>query len=94
MGPACTYGPLRVVARGQRDSCDCCRHGGDDGQKIESTAREIYYHYSRLNRAAGKERDAVYMLLRIREAMAAKEAGRFETALEVWSSRSFQWRQC
>lgn len=57
--------------------------GGEEGQKIESTAREIYYHYSRLNRAAGKERDAVYMLLRIREAIAAKEAGRFETALEV-----------
>lgn len=61
--------------------------GGEDGKKIESTAREIYYHYSRLNRAAGRERDAVYMLLRIREAMAAKEAGRLEAALEVRSSQ-------
>lgn len=57
--------------------------GGEEGQKMEATAREIYYHYSRLNRAAGQERDAVAMLLRIREAMAAKAAGRFEAALEV-----------
>ncbi|THH11355.1 hypothetical protein EW145_g702 [Phellinidium pouzarii] len=59
---------------------------GEDGRKIETTAREIYYHYARLNRAAGKERDAVYMLLRIREAMVAKEAGRFEAALEAIES--------
>ncbi|KAI5120231.1 hypothetical protein M0805_000045 [Coniferiporia weirii] len=58
----------------------------EDGRKVEATAREIYYHYARLNRAAGKERDAVYMLLRIREAMAAKEAGRFEAALEAIES--------
>ena len=57
--------------------------GGEDGQRIEVTAREIFYHYSRLNRAAGRERDAVAMLLRIREAIAAKAAGRFEAALEV-----------
>ncbi|TDL28937.1 nucleoporin-interacting protein NIC96 [Rickenella mellea] len=60
--------------------------GGEDGKNIEATAREIYYHYSRLNRAAGKERDAVYALLRIREAMAAKEAGRLEAALEAMES--------
>ncbi len=34
--------------------------GGEEGQKVESTAREIYYHYSRLNRAA----DEKGMLLR------------------------------
>lgn len=60
--------------------------GGEEGQKVESTAREIYYHYSRLNRAAGRERDAVAMLLRIREATAAKVAGRFEAALEAIES--------
>lgn len=59
--------------------------GGEEGKRVEATAREMYYHYSRLNRAAGKERDAVYMLLRIREAIAAKEAGRYEAALEVCS---------
>jgi nuclear pore complex protein Nup93 len=57
--------------------------GGEDGQKVESTAREIFYHYSRLNRASGRERSAVQMLLKIREAMAAKAAGKFEAALEV-----------
>ena len=56
--------------------------GGEEGRRVEATAREIYYHYARLNRAAGKERDAVYSLLRIREAIVAKEAGRFEAALE------------
>ncbi|KAH8120687.1 nucleoporin-interacting protein NIC96 [Phellopilus nigrolimitatus] len=59
---------------------------GEDGRRVEATAREIYHHYSRLNRAAGKERDAVYMLLRIREATMAKEAGRFEAALEAIES--------
>lgn len=57
--------------------------GGDEGQKTETTAREIFYHYSRLNRAAGKERGAVATLLKIREAMAAKTAGKLEAALEV-----------
>lgn len=57
--------------------------GGEEGRRIEATAREIYYHYSRLNRAAGRARDAVGVLLRLREATAAKEAGRFEAALEA-----------
>ena len=57
--------------------------GGEGGRRIEATAREIYYHYSRLNRAAGRARDAIGVLLRLREAAAAKEAGRFEAALEA-----------
>lgn len=57
--------------------------GGEDGKKVEQTAREMYRTLSRLNRAAGRERDAVDKLLRIREAMAAKAAGRYEAALEV-----------
>ena len=36
----------------------------------------------------GKERDAVIRLLRVREAMDAKDAGRIETALEVRDSAS------
>lgn len=50
---------------------------------IEKTATEILRHYERLNRAVGKDRDAVIRLLRIREAMDAKNAGRPEVALDV-----------
>ena len=57
--------------------------GGEEGKSIEATAREISHHYSRLNRAAGKERDAIYMLLKIRDATNLKSAGRLEAALEV-----------
>ena len=57
--------------------------GGDEGRRVEATAREIYYHYSRLNRAAGRARDAVGILLRLREATVARDAGRYEAALEA-----------
>jgi nuclear pore complex protein Nup93 len=57
--------------------------GDDDGRRVETTAREIFYHYSRLNRAAGRARDAVGILLRLREASAAKEAESYEAALEA-----------
>ena len=57
--------------------------GGDEGKKVEATAREISYHYTRLNRAAGKERDAIHMLLKIRDAMNLKATGRLDAALEV-----------
>ncbi|KZT24692.1 nucleoporin-interacting protein NIC96 [Neolentinus lepideus HHB14362 ss-1] len=52
-------------------------------QALEQTAGEILRHYERTNKAAGKDREAVVRLLRIREAMVAKEAGRPEVALEV-----------
>ncbi|KAI0056773.1 nucleoporin-interacting protein NIC96 [Artomyces pyxidatus] len=60
--------------------------GGEKGKAIESTASEIVRHYERTNRAVGKEREAVVRLLRIREAMNAKAAGRMEVALEVMES--------
>ncbi|TFK47932.1 nucleoporin-interacting protein NIC96 [Heliocybe sulcata] len=50
---------------------------------LEQTAGEILRHYERTNKAAGKDREAVVRLLRIREAMGAKEAGRPEVALEI-----------
>jgi hypothetical protein len=50
---------------------------------MEQTATEILRHYERTNRAVGRDRDAVIRLLRIREAMDAKAAGRPEVALEV-----------
>ncbi|KAI0053140.1 nucleoporin-interacting protein NIC96 [Auriscalpium vulgare] len=60
--------------------------GGEKGKAIESTAAEIVRHYERTNRAVGKEREAVVRLLRIREALDAKAAGRAELALEVMES--------
>ena len=47
------------------------------------TARELSHHYTRLNRAAGKARDALHMLLKIRDATTLKAAGRLDAALEV-----------
>jgi hypothetical protein len=56
---------------------------GEKGRAIERTATDIMRHYERTNRAVGKDRDAVIRLLRIRDALDAKNAGRAEVALEV-----------
>ncbi|KIM38582.1 hypothetical protein M413DRAFT_447791 [Hebeloma cylindrosporum] len=53
---------------------------------LEKTAAEILRHYERANRAVGRERDAIVRLLRIREAMDAKNAGRPEVALDIMES--------
>ncbi|KAI0693757.1 nucleoporin-interacting protein NIC96 [Cerioporus squamosus] len=58
----------------------------EKARTIERTAADILRHYERTNRAVGKERDAVIRLLRVREAMDAKDAGRVETALELMES--------
>ena len=55
----------------------------EKARTIERTAVDIIRHYERTNRAVGKDRDAVVRLLRVREAMEAKDAGRAELALEV-----------
>ena len=55
----------------------------EKAKAIEKTAVEILRHYERGNRGGGKDRDAVIKLLRIREAMEAKNAGRPEVALDV-----------
>jgi hypothetical protein len=59
--------------------------GGENekGRVIEKTAVEILRHYERMNRAVGKDRDAAVKLLRVREALNAKNAGRPDVALEV-----------
>jgi len=64
--------------------------GGLDekSRKLEQTAAEILRHYERTNRAVGKDRDAVVKLLRIREAIEAKSAGKVEVALDVCGSCS------
>ena len=57
----------------------------EKARTIEKTAADIIWHYERTNRAVGKDRDAVVRLLKIREAMNAKNAGRPEVSLDVWN---------
>jgi nuclear pore complex protein Nup93 len=56
---------------------------GEKGRTIERTASDILRHYERTNRAVGKERESVVRLLRIRDALNAKAAGRMDVALDV-----------
>ncbi|KAG6831646.1 hypothetical protein H0H92_008723 [Tricholoma furcatifolium] len=53
---------------------------------LENTALDIIRHYERTNRAAGKDRDAVVRLLRIREAKDQVAAGRPEVAIDIMES--------
>lgn len=55
----------------------------EKGKVIEKTAIEILRHYERMNRGVGKDREAAVRLLRVREAINAKNAGRPDVALEV-----------
>ncbi|KAF9651296.1 nucleoporin-interacting protein NIC96 [Thelephora ganbajun] len=58
----------------------------EKSKAIEKTAVDILRHYERTNRAVGRDREAVTKLLRIREAINAKEAGRPEVVLEIMES--------
>ena len=55
----------------------------EKARAIEKTAADILRHYERTNRAVGKNREAVIKLLRIREALDAKNSGKPDVALEV-----------
>jgi nuclear pore complex protein Nup93 len=59
---------------------------GDREREMEKTARDVLRHYERTNRAPGREREAVVRLLRVRDALDAKAAGRPDVALEVMES--------
>ncbi|KAG1838217.1 Nup93/Nic96-domain-containing protein, partial [Suillus subalutaceus] len=58
----------------------------EKGKIIERTAVEILRHYERTNRGVGKDRDAAVRLLHIREALDAKNPGRFDVVLEIVES--------
>lgn len=62
---------------------------GDKNRVIERTASDILKNYERTNRAVGRDRDAVIRLLRIREALDAKSAGRTDVTLEVSSGPTY-----
>ena len=57
--------------------------GGSEGATLSETAKEILKHYERTNKGAGRSRDGVVKLVKIREARTAKNAGQLEKALEV-----------
>lgn len=58
----------------------------EKARAIEKTAADILRHYERTNRAVGKNREAVIKLLRIREALNAKNSGKPDVALEIMES--------
>ncbi|KAI6022591.1 nucleoporin-interacting protein NIC96 [Pisolithus marmoratus] len=58
----------------------------EKGKIVEKTALEILNHYERMNRAVGKDREAAVRLLRVREAINAKNAGRPDVTLEIMES--------
>ena len=74
---------IACLAQALGDSFSLTNESGDKGKNVEDIAREIYHSYSRLNRVPGKERDAVSILLRIRDAMHAKVSGNLDEAFEV-----------
>ncbi|KAI4517658.1 NIC-domain-containing protein [Schizophyllum commune Loenen D] len=53
---------------------------------LERTAEQILDHYARTNRAAGKDKDAVAKLLKIRRAMNLRNAGELQRAMDVLDS--------
>lgn len=56
-------------------------------KNLENTATEILRHYERLNRGVGKEREAVVKLLRVKDAVEAKNNKRWDVVLEVGSPK-------
>lgn len=55
-------------------------------RSIEKTAEQILEHYAHTNRAAGKDKDAVEKLLKVRRAMDLKNAGDLQNAMAVLES--------
>ncbi|KAG6840177.1 hypothetical protein C0991_008407 [Blastosporella zonata] len=53
---------------------------------LEKTAADIIKHYERTNRAAGRDREAVVRLLRVREAKEQIAGGRPEVAIDIMES--------
>ncbi|KAG8801360.1 hypothetical protein FRC16_000668 [Serendipita sp. 398] len=74
---------VECLARALGDQISVPVGGGDDGEELANTAKEVLSHYERTNRASGKARDAVVKLVRIRDARVAKEHGIPDKALEL-----------
>jgi nuclear pore complex protein Nup93 len=64
-------------------NCKSSGGPGDESEELANTAKEILGHYERTNKAGGRAREAVFKLVRIRDARVAKESGFPDRALEV-----------
>jgi Nup93/Nic96 len=74
---------IACLARALSELVDEPDNGGELGMELAQTARDILRHYERTNKGAGKAKDAVVKLLKIRTAREAKEAGNLDAALQV-----------
>jgi nuclear pore complex protein Nup93 len=74
---------VACLARALGDYIGDADDGGSEGAVLSETAKEILKHYERTNKGAGRSRDAVVKLVKIREARSAKNARQLEKALEV-----------
>ena len=74
---------IACLARALSELIDEPDGGGELGMELAQTARDILRHYERTNKGAGKAKDAVVKLLKIRTAREAKEKGNLDAALQV-----------
>ncbi|KAF8525242.1 nucleoporin-interacting protein NIC96 [Hysterangium stoloniferum] len=77
---------IACLARELSELIDEPDNGGHPGAELAQTARDILRHYERTNKGAGKAKDAVIKLLKIRDAKEAKENGNLEAALQAIES--------
>lgn len=74
---------IACLARSLSELIDEPDNGGEPGVELAQTARDILRHYERTNKGAGRAKDAVVKLLKIRAAREAKEKGNLDAALQV-----------
>lgn len=74
---------IACLAHALSDIIDEPDNGGPMGVELAQTANEILRHYERTNRGAGKAKDAVIKLLKIRAARESMQRGNLDSALQV-----------
>jgi len=79
---------IACLARALSDIIDEPDNGGAAGMELTQTAKDILRHYERTNRGAGKAKDAVIKILKIRAAREAMQKGNLDAALQVSDQRS------
>ncbi|KAF8588475.1 NIC-domain-containing protein [Ramaria rubella] len=77
---------IACLARALSELIDEPDSGGERGLELAQTARDILRHYERTNKGAGKAKDAVVKLLKMRAAREAKEKGNLDAALQAIES--------
>lgn len=85
---------IACLARSLSELIDEPDNGGEPGVELAQTARDILRHYERTNKGAGRAKDAVVKLLKIRAAREAKEKGNLDAALQVGTGYGRHWLTC